>query len=129
MIYEFTIRFLYYSFHFRYVQFDEYVGFVRAMDEFRGMKLVRKYVDKTQAINIGVTFDTTKHLSEAQIQRRERVRKHIIAKAKAEEEDVEKKKKLELLKLEEQRFDFLSFYCVNLLQKYSIQRFLSNNRR
>ncbi|XP_073840166.1 A-kinase anchor protein 17A isoform X5 [Musca autumnalis] len=91
-----------------YVQFDEYVGFVRAMDEFRGMKLVRKFIDKTQAINIGVTFDTTKHLSDAQILRRERVRKHAIAKAKAEEEEVERRKKLELQKLEEQRITIIT---------------------
>lgn len=86
-----------------YVQFDEYVGFVRAMDEFRCMKLVRKFVDKTQAINITVNFDTTKHLSDAQMQRRERVRKRLIAKAKAEEEELERQKKLEQEKLERQR--------------------------
>ena len=88
----------------RYVQFDEYVGFVRAMDEFRGMKLVRKFVDKIQAINIGVDFDKTKHLSDAQMQRRERVRKRLIAKAKAEEEEKERQKQLELERLERERF-------------------------
>lgn len=79
------------------------MGFVRAMDEFRSMKLVRKFVDKTQAINITVNFDTSKHLSEAQMLRRERVRKRLLAKAKAEEEEIEKQKKLELEKLEQQR--------------------------
>lgn len=73
------------------------------MDEFRGMKLVRKFVDKTQAINISVTFDTSKHLSDAQMQRRERVRKRLIAKAKSEEEEIERQKKLEQEKLERQR--------------------------
>lgn len=89
------------------------MGFVRAMDEFRSMKLVRKFVDKTQAINIGVTFDTTKHLSDAQIQRRERVRKHILAKAKAEEEEVEKQKKLEQEKLDQLRFENL--FCIHCI--------------
>ncbi|XP_011208323.2 A-kinase anchor protein 17A isoform X2 [Bactrocera dorsalis] len=86
-----------------YVQFDEYMGFVRAMDDFRGMKLVRKFVDKTQAININVTFDKTKHLSDAQVQRRERVRKRLIQKAQSEEEEREKKKKEELEKQEQER--------------------------
>lgn len=85
------------------MQFDEYVGFVRAMDEFRSMKLVRKFVDKTQAINIMVNFDTSKHLSDAQMQRRERVRKRLIAKTKADEEELERQKKLEQEKLERQR--------------------------
>ncbi|KAI9576204.1 hypothetical protein GQX74_014264 [Glossina fuscipes] len=86
-----------------YVQFDEYVGFVRAMDEFRGMKLVRKFVDKTQAVNISANFDTTKHLSDGQNQRRERVRKRLIAKVKADEEEKERKKKLEKERLERER--------------------------
>lgn len=80
------------------------MGFVRAMDEFRGMKLVRKFVDKTQAINITVNFDTSKHLSDAQIQRRERVRKRLLAKAKAEEDEIEKLKKMEQDNMERQRF-------------------------
>lgn len=89
------------------------MGFVRAMDDFRGMKLVRKFVDKTQAININVTFDKTKHLSDAQIQRRERVRKRMIQKAQSEEEEREKKKKEELEKQEDERSEnlfILSFY-------------------
>lgn len=40
------------------------------MDEFRAMKLVRKESDKLVAVNILVTFDKTKHLSEASIKRR-----------------------------------------------------------
>lgn len=93
----------------RYVQFDEYVGFVRAMDEFRGMKLVRKFVDKTQAVNISANFDTTKHLSDAQNQRRERVRKRLMAKVKADEEEKERKKKLEKERLERERFALLYY--------------------
>ncbi|XP_037948413.1 A-kinase anchor protein 17A isoform X2 [Teleopsis dalmanni] len=86
-----------------YIQFEEYVGFVRAMDEFRGMKLVRKFIDKNQSVNIVVNFDKTKHLSDAQIQRRERVRKRLISKAQAEEEEKERLKKLEQENLERQR--------------------------
>ncbi|XP_055923978.1 A-kinase anchor protein 17A isoform X2 [Eupeodes corollae] len=86
-----------------YVQFEEYIGFVRAMDEFRGMKLVRKFVDKTQAINLIVNFDKKKHLSEASILRRERMRKSLLAKVKTREEEEENKRKKEQEKLERER--------------------------
>jgi len=75
------------------------------MDEFRGNKLVRKFVDKTQAINICVSFDKQKHLSDSNIQRRERIRKKFIAKAKAEDEEREKLKKQQEEELDRERFD------------------------
>jgi len=78
---------------------------VRAMDEFRGTKLVRKFVDKTQAINICVNFDKQKHLSDSHVQRRERMRKKCIAKAQAEDEEREKLKKQQEEQLERERFD------------------------
>ncbi|XP_016989106.1 A-kinase anchor protein 17A isoform X2 [Drosophila rhopaloa] len=86
-----------------YVQFEEYSSFVRAMDEFRGTKLVRKFVDKTQAINICVNFDKQKHLSDSHVQRRERMRKKCIAKAQAEDEEREKLKKQQEEQLERER--------------------------
>ncbi|EDW54999.1 GM10601 [Drosophila sechellia] len=86
-----------------YVQFEEYSSFVRAMDEFRGNKLVRKFVDKTQAINICVSFDKQKHLSDSHIQRRERMRKKCIAKAQAEDEEREKLKKQQEEELDRER--------------------------
>ncbi|EDV93755.1 A-kinase anchor protein 17A [Drosophila grimshawi] len=76
-----------------YVQFEEYSSFVRAMDEFRSTKLVRKFVDKTQAININVNFDKQRHLSDSHIQRRDRMRKRCVAKAQAEDEEREREKK------------------------------------
>ncbi|BFF91601.1 A-kinase anchor protein 17A [Drosophila madeirensis] len=86
-----------------YVQFEEYTSFVRAMDEFRGTKLVRKFVDKTQAINITVNFDKHKHLSDTHIQRRERMRKRCIAKAQAEDEERDRLKKQQAEQLERER--------------------------
>ncbi|KAH8315236.1 hypothetical protein KR074_006644 [Drosophila pseudoananassae] len=86
-----------------YVQFEEYSSFVRAMDEFRGNKLVRKFVDKALAINICVNFDKQKHLSESHIQRRDRMRKKCIAKAQAEDEEREKLKKEQAEQLERER--------------------------
>ncbi|XP_055542359.1 A-kinase anchor protein 17A isoform X3 [Wyeomyia smithii] len=97
-----------------YVQFSEYVGFVKAMDEFRGMKLVRKESDKNLAVTISVEFDRTKHLSDASIKKRKVVRDRLIAtdhekeeqekKRVAEEEakkERERKRQEELLKAEE----------------------------
>lgn len=78
---------------------------MRAMDEFRGMKLVRKFVDKTQAININVNFDKQKHLSDSHVQRRERMRKRCIAKAQAEDEELEREKKRQKELQELERFD------------------------
>ena len=96
------------------------------MDECRGMKLVRKFVDKTQAVNLGVYFDKTKHLSEVQIQRRERVRKRLIAKLEAEEKEKLMQKKLELHKLESERFDqmfeILFFEKLSFLGALLLQR-------
>lgn len=54
-----------------YVQFKEYVGFVKAMDSLRGMKLVYKSLDgKAHIANIKADFDRTKHLSAKNIRRR-----------------------------------------------------------
>ncbi|XP_053670097.1 serine/arginine repetitive matrix protein 2 [Anopheles nili] len=74
-----------------YVQFSEYVGFVKAMDEFRGMKLVRKEGERNMAITIGVEFDRTKHLSDASTKKRQIVRDRLIA-ADREKEELEKKR-------------------------------------
>ncbi|KAK9744586.1 hypothetical protein QE152_g7625 [Popillia japonica] len=79
-----------------YVQFKDYGGFVKAMDAFRGMKLLHKDVDfnetsmdafrgmkllhkdvdfnETYMVNIKVDFDKTKHMTEGSIRRREIVR-------------------------------------------------------
>ncbi|XP_050089369.1 A-kinase anchor protein 17A [Anopheles aquasalis] len=93
-----------------YVQFNEYVGFVKTMDEFRGMKLVRKEGDRNLAVTIAVDFDQTKHLSDASVKKRQIVRDRLIA-AEREKEELEKKriaeeearKELERKKEEEKR--------------------------
>ncbi|GJQ82030.1 hypothetical protein Trydic_g6906 [Trypoxylus dichotomus] len=71
-----------------YVQFKDYLGFARAMDAFRGMKLLRKDADFNEMymVNIKVDFDRTKHMSEASIKRREIVRERLIRKQKEKEE-------------------------------------------
>ena len=87
-----------------YIQFSEYVAFVRAMDEFRGMKLLRKDADKNLAINIGVDFDRSKHLSDASVKRRKVVRDRMIDKERAKEEADKKVLRLEEEKKEKERF-------------------------
>lgn len=77
------------------------------MDEFRGMKLVRKDGDKNFAVNISVDFDRTKHLSDASIKRRKLVRERLMAKDREREEAEQKKQLAEMQKLEKERFDYL----------------------
>lgn len=77
------------------MQFNEYLGFVKAMDEFRGMKLVHKEGELSQAINIVVDFDKSKHLSDASIKRRKVVRDRLMEKER-EIEEVERKKREQL---------------------------------
>lgn len=89
----------------RYIQFSEYAYFVKAMDEFRGMKLVRKEGDKNLALNIVVDFDRTKHLSDASTKRRKIVRDKFIAKDRAKDEEEKRKLQLEEEKKERQRFE------------------------
>jgi splicing factor, arginine/serine-rich 17 len=70
------------------------------MDEFRGMKLVRKDADKIVAVNIQVQFDKTKHLSEISIKRRKVIREHLMEKDRQKAAEEEKKLAAEREKLE-----------------------------
>lgn len=76
-----------------YVQFRDYVGFSKAMDALRGMKLLRKESGINYTVSINVDFDKTKHLSDASIRRREIVRDRLVKQEiRREEKDHEKKK-------------------------------------
>lgn len=98
----------------RYVQFSEYVGFVKAMDEFRGMKLVRKEGERNLAMTIAVDFDRTKHLSDATVKKRQIVRDRLIA-ADREKEELEKKRVAEEeARKEQERFELFERECVKL---------------
>lgn len=79
------------------------------MDEFRGMKLIRKEEDKNLAVNITVDFDRSKHLSDASINRREIIRQRFRAKELAKEEEEKQKLKAEEEKKEQERFEILHF--------------------
>lgn len=73
------------------------------MDEFRGMKLVRKEVDKLVAVNIQVSFDKSKHLSDASVKRRKVIRDRLIEKDREKAEDEEKKQRAEKEKIEKEK--------------------------
>lgn len=61
-----------------YVQYREYAGFIQAMSALRGMKLMYKGDDgKAVACNIKVSFDSTKHLSDASIKKRQLERQKL----------------------------------------------------
>lgn len=91
------------------MQFSEYIGFVKTMDELRGMKLVRKEGEKNLSINITVDFDTTKHLSESNIKRRQIIRDRLVTKEHEQREQERRKAEEEELKKEKERFDFAQF--------------------
>ncbi|KAG9349358.1 hypothetical protein JZ751_027801 [Albula glossodonta] len=87
-----------------YVQYQEYVGFVKAMDTLRGMKLMYKAEDgKAVACNIKVTFDTTKHLSDWALKRRQMERQKLQELERQREEQKRREKEEEERRKEEER--------------------------
>lgn len=108
------------------MQFSEYIGFVKTMDELRGMKLVRKEGDKNLAVDIMVDFDTTKHLSETSIKRRQIIRDRIIMKENAKKEEERRRQEDEEAKQEKERFAFTRnifdffFFVFRLATTYTI---------
>merc|ERR1712083_1258739 len=65
-----------------FIQYKEYIGFVKAMNALRGMKLLYKdrNEDRAWTANIKVDFDRTKHLSDVTIKKRKIEREKIISK-------------------------------------------------
>eukprot|EP00066_Takifugu_rubripes_P020145 XP_011609411.1 PREDICTED: A-kinase anchor protein 17A [Takifugu rubripes] len=87
-----------------YVQYQEYCGFTKAMDTLRGMKLMLKGDDdKAVACNIKVTFDTTKHLSESALKRRNQERLKLEELERQREEQKRREKEAEERRKEEER--------------------------
>lgn len=57
-----------------FIQYKDYISFVKAMDTFRGMKLLHTDIEgkhQPYTANIRVDFDRTKHLSDKEIKKRE----------------------------------------------------------
>uniref|UniRef100_A0A8C5M456 A-kinase anchoring protein 17A n=1 Tax=Leptobrachium leishanense TaxID=445787 RepID=A0A8C5M456_9ANUR len=87
-----------------YIQYKEYVGFMKAMNSLRGMKLLYKGEDgKAVACNIKVSFDSTKHLSEASIKKRQLERQKLQELEQRREEQKRKEKEAEEKLKEEER--------------------------
>lgn len=87
-----------------YVQYEEYAGFIKAMNALRGMKLMYKGEDgKAVACNIKVSFDSTKHLSDASIKKRQLERQKLQELEKQREEHKRKEKEAEERQKEEER--------------------------
>ncbi|XP_060944309.1 A-kinase anchor protein 17A isoform X1 [Limanda limanda] len=87
-----------------YVQYQEYCGFTKAMDTLRGMKLMLKGDDgKAVACNIKVTFDTSKHLSELALKRRNLERMKLQELERQREEQKRREKEEEERRKEEER--------------------------
>lgn len=76
------------------------------MDEFRGMKLIRKEGETNLGVSINVDFDRTKHLGDANIKRRKILRDRFIARDRSKEEEDHKRLQAEEEKKERERFDF-----------------------
>lgn len=74
------------------------------MDALRGMKLLRKEGDKNLAISLAVDFDTTKHLCESNIKRRQIIRDRLIMKENEKREEERRKNEEEEKKQEKERF-------------------------
>ncbi|XP_054979578.1 A-kinase anchor protein 17A [Sorex araneus] len=79
-----------------YVQYREYAGFIQAMSALRGMKLMFKGEDgKAVACNIKVSFDSTKHLSDASIRKRQLERQKLQELEQQREEQKRREKEAE----------------------------------
>lgn len=87
-----------------YVQYREYAGFARAMAALRGMKLMFKGEDgKAVACGIKVSFDATKHLSDASIRRRQLERQKLQELELQREEQKRREKEAEERRRAEER--------------------------
>ncbi|KAJ1116264.1 hypothetical protein NDU88_004480 [Pleurodeles waltl] len=87
-----------------YVQYMQYAGFIKAMNALRGMKLMYKGEDgKAVACNIKVSFDSTKHLSDAVIKKRHLERQKLQELEQQREEQKRKEKEQEERKRENER--------------------------
>ncbi|XP_069492840.1 A-kinase anchor protein 17A [Ambystoma mexicanum] len=87
-----------------YIQYKQYAGFIKAMNALRGMKLMYKGDDgKAVACNIKVSFDSTKHLSDAVIKKRQLERQKLQELEQQREEQKRKAKEEEERLKEEER--------------------------
>eukprot|EP00092_Neocalanus_flemingeri_P031393 GFUD01034098.1.p1 GENE.GFUD01034098.1~~GFUD01034098.1.p1 ORF type:complete len:770 (-),score=299.84 GFUD01034098.1:76-2385(-) len=87
-----------------YIQYKEYIGFVKAMNALKGMKLCYKDRESERAwtSNIKTDFDKTKHLAETTIKQRKAERERIVKDERDKEKQENNKKRLEEMQKNEQ---------------------------
>ena len=87
-----------------YIQYKEYIGFVKAMNSLKGMKLLRRDKDENRSwvANVKVDFDKTKHLAESTIKKRSQEREKLVQKEREKEDALRRKTELEELKRSEE---------------------------
>jgi len=87
-----------------YVQFKEYIGFVKCMNALKGMKLCYTDRDTVKAwtANIKVDFDKSKHLAESSIKARKAEREKLVKEEVDKLESEKKKARLQELQRNEQ---------------------------
>jgi len=87
-----------------YIQYKEYIGFVKAMNSLKGMKLCCKdrHEDRSWVANIKVDFDKTKHLADSTIKKRQQEREKLIEKEREKEESERRSKELAELKRQDE---------------------------
>jgi len=80
-----------------YIQYKEYIGFVKAMNALKGMKLCYKDRESERAwtCNIKIDFDKSKHLAESTIKQRKVERERIVKEERDKEREANNKKQLE----------------------------------
>merc|ERR1712083_1293279 len=88
-----------------FIQYKEYIGFVKAMNSLKGMKMCckdRHEDNRAWVANIKVDFDKTKHLADSTIKKRQQEREKLIEKEREKEESERKSKELAELKRQDE---------------------------
>eukprot|EP00095_Tigriopus_kingsejongensis_P001020 maker-scaffold2058_size21661-snap-gene-0.8 protein:Tk01020 transcript:maker-scaffold2058_size21661-snap-gene-0.8-mRNA-1 annotation:"hypothetical protein HELRODRAFT_62550" len=87
-----------------YVQYKEYIGFVKAMNSLKGMKLLYqdRYEERAWVANVVVDFDRSKHLAESTIKRRAQERDKLVQKEREHDEMERREEELQELKRSEE---------------------------
>ncbi|XP_076468501.1 uncharacterized protein LOC143299203 [Babylonia areolata] len=113
-----------------YVQFRDYISFVKAMDAFRGMRLLYlEDPDKAFTANIKVDFDRGKHLSDRMIRKRRMEREKLEALENLRLEKVQQEREEEELKREAERQKKLAIEREKQKKREERQRMKEQRRR
>ena len=80
-----------------YIILQEYIGFVKAMNALKGMKLCYKDRESSRAWTscVKVDFDKSKHLSETLIKQRKQERERLIKEEREKEVEENRRKNIE----------------------------------